>query len=64
MSDQREPQSIKKWIDRVNEAEQQLDQSDDDLRRMPSGWWILPVLLVAALLFAIVASRLITGVIE
>lgn len=49
MNEQREPQSVQEWIDQANRAELADDVGEPP--PLPSGWWILPGMLLGALLW-------------
>lgn len=44
------PRSVEEWIDQVNHAEQQPTRPEGE-PPLPSGWWILPGLMLGALLW-------------
>jgi len=63
LSEEPAPQSVQEWINECNRIERENGEAYDQ-PRLPSGWWILPCLLIGAFVVAFIASRLITGAIE
>lgn len=55
LSEERAPQSVQEWIDECNRIERH-DGEAFDQPRLPSGWWILPGLMLFVVIVSAIAS--------